>query len=129
MTHLEPAEAAAAQAARNDAAFRDANEHIESYADSIGALDGDPLPFLCECADVSCTEIVRMTPAEYADLREQPARFTTVPGHERHESWARVVEQNERFEIVEKVGVAADVAADLDTRGGGANERAQAPDR
>ena len=117
MTGPEPAEAAAAQAARNDAVFRDANERIESYVDSIDALDGDPLPFLCECADVSCTAIVRMTPAEYAALREQPARVATVPGHERDESWASLVEQNER-EIVEKLGVVADVAAELDNRRG-----------
>jgi hypothetical protein len=39
-----PAEAAAAQTARNGAVFGAPNEHIESYADPIGALDGDPLP-------------------------------------------------------------------------------------
>jgi len=118
MAHPERADAAAARAARNDAIFRDANEHIESSAASIGALDGDPLPFLCECADVSCTEIVRLTPAEYTSVRRQPTRFAIARGHEGDESWARVVQQHERFEIVEKLGVAADEAEKLDRRGG-----------
>jgi len=118
MAHPDPAEPAAVRAARNDATFRAANERIESYAVSIGVVGGEPLPFLCECADVSCTEIVRMTPAEYKAVREQPARFATLPGHEGDESWARVVERNERFEVVEKIGVAAEIAAKLDDQNG-----------
>ena len=118
MAHPERAEAAAAQAARNDAIFRDANEHIEGSAASIGGFEGDPLPFLCECADVSCTEVVRMTSVEYAAVREQPARFATVPGHEGDESWARVVERNERFDVIEKLGLAGRIAVELDPRGG-----------
>ena len=103
--------------ARNDSIFREANERIESYVQSIDdQIDDGPLPFLCECADVTCTEIVRMTSAEYEALRGDPVRFTTVPGHEGAESWARVVDQNDRFAVVEKLGVAAEVATGLDPR-------------
>jgi hypothetical protein len=116
MAHPEQAGGAAEQVARNDAIFREANERIESYAQSMGDHGDTPLPFLCECADVTCTEIVRMTSAEYEALRQDPVRFTTVPGHEGDESWAQVVEQNERFAVVEKLGVAADVATELDSR-------------
>ena len=107
----------ASQQARNDAIFRDANERIESHVDSMegAALDG-PLPFLCECSDVTCTEIVRMTRAEYEAVRANPTRFATVPGHEGHESWARVVEETDRYAVVEKLGAAADVAIELDPR-------------
>ena len=102
--------------ARNDSIFREANERIESYVQSLGDQIEGPLPFLCECADVTCTEIVRMTPAEYQALRQDPVRFTTVPGHEGAESWAKVVDQNDRFAVVEKLGVAAEVATGLDPR-------------
>ena len=102
--------------ARNDAIFREANERIESYVQSMDDQIDGPLPFLCECADVTCTEIVRMTSAEYEALRQDPVRFTTVPGHEGAESWARVVDRNDRFAVVEKLGVAAEVAAALDAR-------------
>jgi hypothetical protein len=107
---------AAEQMARNDSIFREANERIESYVQSIDDQIEGPLPFLCECADVTCTEIVRMTPAEYEALRQDPVRFTIVPGHEGAESWAKVVDQNDRFAVVEKLGVAAEVAAGLDAR-------------
>ena len=102
--------------ARNDAVFREANERIESYVQSMDEHIDGPLPFLCECADVTCTEIVLMTAAEYGAVRQDPVRFATVPGHEGAGSWARVVDQNDRFAIVEKLGVAAEVATELDAR-------------
>src|SRR5205823_14851784 len=42
--------------ARNDATFRQANEEIERAAEPLGI---EPIPFLCECADERCTEIVK----------------------------------------------------------------------
>ena len=116
MAHPEEAAGDAEKAARNDATFREANERIESYALSMDAQGDAPLPFLCECADVRCTEIVRMTAVEYEALRQDPARFATVPGHEGDESWARVIDVNDRFAVVEKLGVAGDVARELDSR-------------
>lgn len=116
MAQPEHVAGAAEQMARNDAIFREANERIESYVQSMDEPIGGPLPFLCECADVTCTEIVRMTSAEYEALRQDPVRFTTVPGHEGAESWAKVVDRNDRFAVVEKLGVAAEVATELDAR-------------
>jgi hypothetical protein len=49
-------------------------------------------------------------------LRQDPARFATVPGHEGDESWARVIDVNDRFAVVEKLGVAGEVARELDPR-------------
>ena len=120
VAHPEPAGDQAAQAARNDALFRDANERIESRAESIlGGEDATPLPFLCECADVACTAIVQMTVAEYEAVRRDSARFATVPGHEGEEPWARVVHVTERFAVVEKLELAGEVATELDPRSGG----------
>jgi hypothetical protein len=116
MAQPEDVAATAELMARNDASFREANERIESCVQSMdGRIDG-LLPFLCECSDVTCTEIVRMTAAEYEAVREDSVRFTTVPGHEGGESWARVVDRNDRFAVVEKLGAAADVATELDAR-------------
>ena len=105
--------------ARNDAVFRAANEQIDAFVKSMDRAADDQLPFLCECADVTCTEIVQITSSEYEDLRRHPAWFATVRGHEGDEHWARVVQENDRYTVIEKVGAAAEVAAELDPRGGG----------
>jgi len=109
--------------ARNDAVFRAANEKIEDFVKSIDGAGEGPLPFLCECADVTCTDIIRITSSEYEALRQQPAWFATVPGHEGDEDWARVVQANERYAVIEKLGAAAEVAAELDPRTEGSDER------
>lgn len=104
--------------ARNDAVFRDANESIRASADEF-RVEG-LLPFLCECADPGCTEIVRMNRAEYEGVRSRSNRFATALGHEGQASpGCAVVERTERFVVVEKVGRAAEVAIELDDRGAG----------
>ncbi len=116
MADLDRADRTAEVSARNDAYFRDANERIDEFVQSVEGIGDEPLPFLCECADVGCTAIVRITGAEYEALRRNPVGFATVPGHESDEDWARLVSENERYAIVEKLGVAAEIAIDLDPR-------------
>ena len=107
----------AERVARNDAAFREANDQINDVAQSFDREDGELLPFLCECADVSCTEIVRLTPTEYEAVRREPTRFLNAHGHVRNaEGWARVVEEFDRYTVVEKIGEAGEIAAELDPR-------------
>jgi len=53
--------------AGNDATFREANEHIAERAETY-RVDG-LISFICECAEESCTEIVRLTMDEYAHVR------------------------------------------------------------
>jgi hypothetical protein len=45
-------------------------------------------------------DAIRLSPAEYADVRAHPTRFFVIPGHELEEI-ERVVEENGRFTIVE----------------------------
>jgi hypothetical protein len=98
--------------ARNDAIFRKANEGIEVVASEARE---EPIPFICECADPACRDIILVPPAEYRAVRTNPRRFLKVPGHEAAaQGWARVVERHENYVIVEKVGVAADVAEQLE---------------
>jgi hypothetical protein len=119
MPQRDRARETAARAARNDAVFQEANERIDQFARAVYGDGDEPLPFLCECGDITCTEIVEITRSEYQALRQVPVRFATVPGHEGGEEWARVVVENDRYAIVEKLGAAAEVAAELDPRAGG----------
>jgi hypothetical protein len=105
----------AERVARNDAAFRSANEHVEQAAEEAGV---ELVPFICECADPTCMEIVNLTLAEYELVRSDSRRFLKVPGHEANAGgWARVVDRNDRFVTVEKIGEAAEIAEQLDERG------------
>ena len=104
--------------ARNDATFRAANERVNEFAAGLDAYDDTPIPFLCECADMRCTEIVRLTPEEYEAIRQDATRFATVPGHEGDDVATTVVDENDRYAVVEKLGVAAEVAVELDPRSG-----------
>jgi hypothetical protein len=107
----------AEQVARNDAVFRAANERIELAAARVQAAE--PLPFICECADLTCRELVPLTRAEYEGVRRQPTWFLVAPGHEGgSDGAARIVERGNAYFVVEKLGSAADVAEALDPRTG-----------
>ena len=104
----------AERVARNDSTFRHANEQIERAAEPLGI---EPVPFLCECAEERCTEIVRLTLAQYEAVRAEPRWFVNAPGHEqsggRHVS---VVADCGEYLVVEKVGEAGELAEQLDER-------------
>lgn len=100
--------------ARNDATFRHANERIERAAEQA---DVELVPFLCECADERCTEIVRLTLTDYEAVRADPRWFLNVPGHERgSQPYVRVVDDRGAYLVVEKLGEAAAIVEDLDER-------------
>lgn len=71
--------------------------------------------FVCECGNVECAETIEVTLAEYEAVRSQPTLFLIVPGHET-DDFTRVLEQNERFAVVEKVGEAGAIAQRHDPR-------------
>jgi hypothetical protein len=104
---------AAERAARNESAFREANERIERRLEDL-SLEHGSSTFLCECEDDACTEVLRLTLAEYERVREHPRRFAVAPGHERGP--VDVVERHERYVVVEKEGEAGEIAAELDPR-------------
>ena len=102
----------AERAARNEALFREINERINELTDS---QRGEWLSALCECSDPDCTQTIDVTPAEYASVRARGNRFANCAGHVLSEV-EHVVEQNDRFCVVEKIGEGSDVAHDLDPR-------------
>ena len=100
--------------AENQSRFREANEQIEAAADRMHLVD--PVPFLCECPRPECTQLLRLSLDEYEEIRQHPRRFLTAPGHHdiAVESGAAVlIEEIEgRYSIVEKVGIAGEIADD-----------------
>lgn len=106
----------AEQVARNDALYRDANERIERAAEAHDF--GEQIPFICECADPSCTDIVPLTLNEYEEIRASPVHFFNVPGHEvRNQAHLQVVLRRPGYVIVEKIGRAGEIARAHDRRG------------
>ena len=107
----------AQRVARNDARFRESNEQLRDAAASLDFERDELTPYLCECADLHCTTVLQLTAEEYEGVRRSPTRFINAHGHERTaQGWARVVEEHERYTVVEKVGEAAEIAAEVDPR-------------
>jgi hypothetical protein len=87
--------------ARNRALMRDvSNGH--SVLRSAGRTE-----FSCECGDVRCNARLKLTDAEYESVRTSRLRFPIVPGHV-IPGLERVIEVNERYAVVQKLGQAAE---------------------
>ena len=96
--------------AENESRFRNANERIEDAAIRLGA-GRETLPFVCECGRLECLQIIRLTVDEYERAREMPTFFLCAPGHAITTGGVgRIVQESDSFAIVEKLGVAAEVA-------------------
>jgi hypothetical protein len=107
----------AERVARNDAAFRDANEHIRAAAASMNRDDFELLPFLCECAEERCTTVIQLTLGEYESVRDHSTQFVYAKGHEVNGlGWVRVLDEFDRYTVVEKIGEAAQIVEELDPR-------------
>jgi hypothetical protein len=102
--------------ARNNAAFRDANGRIEQTAKTYGLEREEPVPFICECSDQRCVEIIGLTLTEYDHVRSNPRWFAHAPNHEEQIDGAvAAVEKHSRYVIVQKINRAGEVAAELAT--------------
>jgi hypothetical protein len=98
------------RAAKNQSLFREVNERIEELRPSELRIE-----FACECSDTACTASLILSDAEYEHVRRFPTHFIVVQGHELDEV-ERVVEQNERYAVVEKFGAGGPAAVRLDPR-------------
>jgi hypothetical protein len=105
-----------ARAGRNESVFRDVNERVADLSQLFGALQPTG-EFVCECADERCTEFVVLPLAAYEAVRAHSTRFIVRPGHEVLDV-ETVVEEHPGYLVVEKRGVAAEVAEALDPRDG-----------
>jgi hypothetical protein len=99
--------------AEQEAAFRQANEAIRATERELGP-PLDRVPYLCECDEVDCREIIRLAAPEYERIREDGATFAIAPGHH---SEGDVIEEHEDYLVVCKPDGGGDVARALDPRG------------
>jgi hypothetical protein len=99
--------------ARNELAFRQANESLRTVFEGAVADDqpDEAFPFLCECGERLCTEVVPVSLEAYGQVRSHPARFVILPGHKQLDS-EQVVESAQGYQVVEKTGVAGELARD-----------------
>lgn len=104
------------RAAQNEALFRAINERIDELAGGF-APEAPASDWVCECANTSCAEIIEVSPAVYERVRQDGTRFVVAPSpaHVLTEA-ENVVAREERYWVVEKIGVAEVVAEDLDPR-------------
>jgi hypothetical protein len=101
-----------ARLADNEAVFRAGNERIDAV---LGDEHGTTR-YMCECGDPQCFEPLELTSAEYEAVRSHPARFLVVKGHEDLTAGEVVVEEAERFTIVEKRGAEREIVERSDPR-------------
>jgi hypothetical protein len=100
---------------RNEALFRNVNERLRDLGEGF-SLVSEQTEFVCECANTSCTERIRMALSMYEEIRSDPKRFFVIKGHEERE-YERIVSENDTYYIVEKLpGGAAGIAIRDDPR-------------
>ena len=103
--------------AMNQSAARTSNERLSRMAVSHRFESHQRVPFVCECADPECQEIVMLSHDEYERVRDHSSRFLLAAGHEDAEAMhERIVEAEKGYAVVEKIGVAGREAARLDRR-------------
>lgn len=98
--------------AQNEALFRETNERLEERV-RLFVGDEELFGIICECGSLDCNERITLSKDEYAAVRADPAQFAVKPGHI-IVGVEEVVARTDRFEIVRKQGVAAEVAEFLD---------------
>jgi hypothetical protein len=102
------------RAARNEALFREVNEHVRSLSGEF-ASDTGSVGFVCECSRDDCTKRLEVPVAVYEDVRGHGRRFLVAPGHDG--DFEHVIERTSRYVVVEKEGTAGRIAEDADPRG------------
>jgi hypothetical protein len=99
----------------NEVLFRQVNERLKEVGESF-SLVTETAEFVCECGDLSCTDPITMTLAEYERIRSDSTQFVIKQGHEVADV-ERVVEEHEQYQVVAKrAGTASRLAVAEDDR-------------
>lgn len=98
--------------ARNNVAFRAANDQLASAALKHGlGNEGDAVPFLCECSDRRCTTILLLKLDEYRRVRSHPRWFVHAIDHQEELPGAiATVERHAGYVMVEKINEVGEIA-------------------
>ena len=83
----------------NQRTFRRANERFQDLVDDRS--DGFKVPFLCECADVSCLGRIELEASDYYAIHLDRSQYIILDDH-LTVSGERLVEQVDGFQIVSK---------------------------
>lgn len=97
--------------ARNQAIFRAVNEKLAAVNEEFARVMGTS-SIACECADMSCVEMIEITPEEYRAVRAEPRRFVVCVGHIYPEVEV-VVHETPAYVVVEKLAAAGETAEHL----------------
>jgi hypothetical protein len=106
------------RAARNQSLYRDVNERIQDLNEAFDDVLSFTGEWVCECADETCTSPLELTLAEYEAVRSHPNQFAVLPGHV-FPDVERVVEENDRYVVVSKLGKGGEYATQHDPRADG----------
>ena len=114
---MTPDEADAIRIAANENLLRERNEQAKAV-NAVHVWVNPPLPdWTCECGDESCLDPIRVSINEYEAVRAKPTRFMVAPSPEHVAPGVEhVVQRGERYWIVEKIGVGAEMSEALDPR-------------
>jgi hypothetical protein len=104
----------AARKGLNESLFREVNERLADRADANG--DGS-FEIVCECDREECTDRIRISVGTYEAVRAHAEAFAVLDGHVDPEC-ERVIASQDGFKVVEKFGVAAEVARIANPRNG-----------
>jgi hypothetical protein len=106
----------AGRGARTQSLFRDINERVKDINEAFSVVVplGD---WICECFRQDCSERIPLTLDEYEQTRAAPVRFAVAPSDHHVDFLIEdVVDRNERYWLVEKTGLAAELAQRVDPR-------------
>ena len=96
------------RAGRNQTLFREVNERLQGLAETFQHVT-ETSSFACECADLRCTAMINLRLSEYEAVRSHPNQFAVLPGHV-YPDVEDVVAEHDRYIIVSKLGVGAEIA-------------------
>jgi hypothetical protein len=104
----QPGEDRTERAGRNQTLFREVNERLQGLAEAFQHVT-ETSSFACECADLGCTALMDLRLSEYEAVRSHPNQFAVLPGHV-YRDVEEVVAEYDRYVVVSKLGVAAEIA-------------------
>ncbi len=105
----------AERAAQNQSLYRTINEKIKELNQTFAEAGVANSEWICECANTDCTLRLTASLNEYERVRSNPRTFIISPGH-LYPKVERVVAENDRFMIVEKLDHSGQIAEALNPR-------------
>lgn len=106
----------AARTAQNESLFREVNERVKELNTAFDALSRHA-EWICECGNTECLAPVQMTHEEYDAVRARGSDCFLVKPDEAHvrPEVENIVERHERYWVVQKIGLAAEIAEEDET--------------